>query len=391
MWDMIPLARGVKMGFVSFSELQPRGKCFLWPNRIPFGAITALEGDSGNGKSTFTHYLAAQVTRGRPMFGCTGKPAPGGVLLLQTEDDLEASVQPSLTAMGADLSLVRAYDRRCGGDQSLVIPDDLKEIERQAAEIGARLIVFNPIMPFLGANACSYQAMSTALGQLASLADRLNAAILIVRHLVKGASGSPLHRGAGSIGITGTVRSGLLVSRHPVDPEQIVLAQYKNSLGPLARSLSFRFENRNGGLMPEWLGEVAYTAEDLLDAAKTDDRSALREAIYVLFSVLADGPLPASEAKSAVLNAGISSATLKRAKKVLRIGSCRKGFGRGSTFFWELPSRDGLVQQLRENELEDLMDKLIHGGDDNDDSADWWKRGSPNDDEDDGGVPIHEL
>jgi hypothetical protein len=379
------------MAFVSLSELQPQRKGWLWPNRIPFGAITVLDGDSGNGKSTLSHYLAAQVTRGRPMHNCTGKPAPGGVLLLQTEDDLEASVLPSLKALGADLSLVRAYDRRGGGDQPLLIPDGLKEIERQAAEINARLIVFNPIMAFLGTNACSYQSMCKSLGQVAALADRLNVAVLGVRHMVKGSNGSPLHRGVGSVGITGAIRSGLLVSRHPGDSEQIVLAQYKNSLGPLARSLSFQFQNQNGGLVPQWVGEVGYTVDDLLDAARADDRSALREAIYVLFSVLAEGPLLASAAKSAVLNAGVSSATLKRAKKVLRIESFRKGFGRGSTFYWELPSRDGLVQQLRENELGDLMDKLIHGDDDDDDPSDWWKGGSPNDDDDNGGIPIHEL
>jgi len=376
------------MAFVSLGEVEPRTVRWLWPNRLPVGAITLLDGDSGLGKSTLTHYVAAQVTAGRPMPNCTGTPRPAGVLLVQTEDDIQATVLPSLKAMGANLKLVRAYDRR---DRPLVIPDDLEEIGRQAAEINASLIVFNPIMAFLGGNAHSYQSICKSFGQLASLAERQNAAVLAVRHLTKAGAGSPLHRGAGSVGITGTARSGLVVSRHPGDLDQVVLAQYKNSLGPLARSLSFRFTNRAGGLAVEWAGEVPYSAEELLDVPRGEDRSALREAIYVLFSVLGDGPLSASEARAAVLNAGISTATLKRAKKVLKVESNRKGFGRNSTFFWELPSRDRLVQQLKDNELSDLVSKLISGEDDPDDPDDWWKRGGPNesgdDDDDDGGVP----
>ncbi len=41
---------------------------WLWYPYIPYGKLTILQGDPGEGKSTFILNIAALVTRGRPEF-----------------------------------------------------------------------------------------------------------------------------------------------------------------------------------------------------------------------------------------------------------------------------------------------------------------------------------
>ena len=62
------------MGFVRtivpLAQVKAEQQGWLWPNRIPLGAITLLEGDPGQGKSTITYDLAARVSSGRPLPSC---------------------------------------------------------------------------------------------------------------------------------------------------------------------------------------------------------------------------------------------------------------------------------------------------------------------------------
>ena len=89
--------------------------------------------------------------------------------------------------------------------------------------------------------------------------------------------------------------------------------------------------------------------------------------------------------------AGVEARTLRRAKESLGIKSQRRGFGKGSTFYWVLPNKNDLVGRLKQNELDSLLDKLLHGDDDTmpdedaeSDPADWWKQERPDDDQEPG-------
>ena len=111
----------------------------------------------------------------------------------------------------------------------------------------------------------------------------------------------------------------------------------------------------------EWIGNSDYSAAQLLEAARSQSHSELEEAIYVLYSILAESPLPANEAKNLAMAAGISPRTLRRAKEVLRIHSQRRGFGKGSSFYWHLPDRHEIVARLHEQDMGQLMDSLCFG------------------------------
>ena len=61
------------------SQIKPRPVRWLWPDRIPAGALTLLAGREGIGKSLVGVHLAAQLTRGTLPGGRHGKPVPGDV------------------------------------------------------------------------------------------------------------------------------------------------------------------------------------------------------------------------------------------------------------------------------------------------------------------------
>ena len=67
-----------------------------------------------------------------------------------------------------------------------------------------------------------------------------------------------------------------------------------------------------------------------------ESRGAKEEANTFLLQVLGDGPVAAKEVKRQAEDAGISVASLRRAKSSLRVSVKREGFGPGSVVLWEL-------------------------------------------------------
>ena len=61
-----------------------------------------------------------------------------------------------------------------------------------------------------------------------------------------------MYRGGGSIGITASMRSSLLIAKCPHEPNLRVLAQIKSNLGPLAPSLLFEPVSVLGSLRTAW-------------------------------------------------------------------------------------------------------------------------------------------
>src|SRR5215217_7058387 len=171
---------------------------WLWERRIPLGKITVLDGDPDNGKSVLTTDLAARVTTGRAMPYGFGKTFPqAGVVILSAEDGVGDTIRPRFDAAGGNPSKVVIL----GNDDPFGIPEDLPKLGRAIERVGARLVVIDPIMAFLGENinSNSDKDVRSALKPLKQLAERTGAAIVIVRHLNKSPGGNVLYRG-GSIG-----------------------------------------------------------------------------------------------------------------------------------------------------------------------------------------------
>ena len=64
-----------RLELIKASEIEPKKIEWLWYPFIPYGKVTLLQGDPGDGKSTFMLTIAALLTRGEPLpFTETGKP-----------------------------------------------------------------------------------------------------------------------------------------------------------------------------------------------------------------------------------------------------------------------------------------------------------------------------
>lgn len=327
------------------SEVEAESVAWLWRGRIPLGKVTTLDGDPGLGKSAVTLDIAARVSTGRSM--PDGSPGiDGGVLVLSAEDGTADTIVPRLAAMGANLDRVKILKTipTPEGERQPAIPGDLAAIERAASSVRAKLIIIDPLTAYLSRETNSWrdQDVRRALAPLAAMAERIGAAILLVRHLNKGESANALYRGGGSIGIIGAARSGLLAAPDPEDEtgESRILGVLKANLAVVPLSLRYRVQPEGAAIGISWEGPSGHRAAALLSQSVGEDaRTAVEEAAEFLESFLMDNPATAEEVRRKARAAGFADRTLDRAKKRLRIKPRHEGFGKGSTWVWELPAK----------------------------------------------------
>ena len=168
---------------------------------------------------------------------------------------------------------------------------------------------------------------------LSRIAEEFGCCILLVRHLSKAPTGKAIHRGLGSIDLTGAVRTELLAGCSPEDPAQRALVQVKSNLGQFGPSLGYVIE-ADGKY--RWTGESPLTASAILGPELNGEEPGARaEAKEFLLGVLADGPRPATDVITGARQEGISERTLKRAKKDLKVRSDKCQMGGG--WEWSLP------------------------------------------------------
>ncbi len=123
----------------------------------------------------------------------------------------------------------------------------------------------------------------------------------------------------------------------PEDHGRRLFIPSKTNLGRAREGLAYRIADTtvmgsDGGLIwapyVQWQeSTVTMTADEAVAAMGGDleGRSASEEAKQFLLQVLTDGPAPAKEVKKLAEEAGISIASLRRAKHALRVEVCREG------------------------------------------------------------------
>ena len=317
--------------YVRASAVATESVEWLWESRIPYGKITIMDGNPGQGKSTLSVTLAADVTRGRDIFPDPlnrARNEPHAVILLSAEDGNEDTIVPRLKMADADLdkvyivSAVRPPDG--GQERPWSLPGDLEHLRTLIVESGARLVVIDPITAFFDEkiNANNDHHVRRALHPLKDLAADTGCAMVIVRHLKKSREGLAMHQGGGSIGIIGAARVGLVVAADPNDESghTKVVAVSKNNLCPTPKSLKFHLENTPLGVAEVvWDGESQHSAETLLAAVGPDDVEETARCAEYLKSWLATHDLKVPELLKRCRSLGISDKVLNRAKKMLQL------------------------------------------------------------------------
>ena len=298
---------------IRMSEVDTQTVEWLWKPYIPFGKVTIVQGNPGEGKTTFALRLAAACTTGGTLPG--KKPMQPFQVIYQTaEDGLGDTVKPRLMEADADLERVLVIADR---DTPLTLADE--RIARAIRENNARLVIIDPVQAFLGADVDMNRAneVRPIFRSLGDIAQATGCAIVLIGHLNKAAGTQSTYRGLGSIDITAAVRSLLFIGKLKDSPTTRVLIHEKSSLAPPGQSLAFSLGDEKGF---EWIGAYDITADELLagtDTAKTESKTA--QAQMLILELLADGKrMPSAELEKAVNERGISSRTMRTAKS--RIG-----------------------------------------------------------------------
>jgi hypothetical protein len=257
-----------------------------------------------------------------------------GVVIISAEDGVADTIKPRVIAAGGDPSrilVLNTVPNGKGGERLLSLPKDVPIIERAVRRVEAKLVIIDPLMDFMNPGLDPYkdQDVRQALTPMKIMAEDTGAAVVIVRHFVKATDKKALHRGGGSIGIVGVARSGILVAEHPKDESRRVLAPFKANLAMLAPSLEFELtEADNGAVKVEWGEETTLGANALLAALATPKKSsALGEAKEFVQETLKDRVILSTHLEEQAQSAGISEATLRRAKVDLGVIAKKSGKG----------------------------------------------------------------
>ena len=304
-----PKKDSVKIIRMSDVELTPVE--WLWKPYLPFGKLSVLQGNPGEGKTYFAMHLAAACTNGK-LLPNMERMEPFNVIYQTAEDGLGDTVKPRLIEAGADLDRVLVID---DSDVQLTLSDE--RIEKAIIENNARLVIIDPIQAYLGADVDMNRAneVRPIFMRLGQVAQRTGCAILLIGHLNKAAGMQSLQRGLGSIDIAAAVRSVMFIGKLKHDPTMRILTHEKSSLAPPGASLAFSLGDEGGF---RWVGEYDITADEMLSGIEPQRETKTQQAKDLICTLLAGGKQVLSEdIDKAALERGIPGRTVRDAKREL--------------------------------------------------------------------------
>ena len=299
----------VKIIRMSDVELTPVE--WLWKPYLPFGKLSVLQGNPGEGKTYFAMHLAAACTNGK-LLPNMERMESFNVIYQTAEDGLGDTVKPRLIEAGADLDRVLVID---DSDVQLTLSDE--RIEKAIVENNARLVIIDPIQAYLGADVDMNRAneVRPIFMRLGQVAQRTGCAILLIGHLNKAAGMQSLQRGLGSIDIAAAVRSVMFIGKLKHDPTMRILTHEKSSLAPPGASLAFSLGDEGGF---RWVGEYDITADEMLSGIEPQRETKTQQAKDLICTLLAGGKQVLSEdIDKAALERGIPGRTVRDAKREL--------------------------------------------------------------------------
>ena len=310
---------------IRMSEVQSQEIEWLWYPFIPYGKLTIIQGDPGDGKTTMVLNLAAKLSKGEALDENMKVTEPVNVIYQTAEDGLADTVKPRLELAGADCERIIVIDE---SDKSLSMVDE--RLEQAIVRTGARLLILDPIQAYLGGGMDMNRANEARdmTKKLGALAEKTKCAIILIGHMNKASGNKAAYRGMGSIDFFAVARSVLLVGRVEGESNTRAVVQIKNNLAAFGHPKAFALSEDGF----KWLGDYEITVDEVLGGI-TPKANKMEQAKQMLREL--------AETHNAVLSneifdraneLGISKRTLENAKKELGIRARKIN----NAWYWEL-------------------------------------------------------
>ena len=315
----------IKLKMIRMSEVQSQEIEWLWYPFIPYGKLTIIQGDPGDGKTTMVLNLAAKLSKGEALDENMKVTEPVNVIYQTAEDGLADTVKPRLELAGADCERIIVIDE---SDKSLSMVDE--RLEQAIVRTGARLLILDPIQAYLGGGMDMNRANEARdmTKKLGALAEKTKCAINLIGHMNKASGNKAAYRGMGSIDFFAVARSVLLVGRVEGESNTRAVVQIKNNLAAFGHPKAFALSEDGF----KWLGDYEITVDEVLGGI-TPKANKMEQAKQMLREL--------AETQSAVLSneifdraneLGISKRTLENAKKELGVQTRKIN----NAWYWEL-------------------------------------------------------
>ena len=315
-----------ELHLINMADVEATEVKWLWYPYIPYGKVTIIQGDPGEGKTTLILNLAALLSKGEKLPESEEKYEPINIIYQTAEDGLSDTVKPRLMAANAEHERITVIDE---GISELSFTDE--RLEQAIIETKAKMVILDPLQAYIGANVDMHRAneIRPVMKHLAEVAQKYECAVVLVGHLNKAMGMKSSYRGLGSIDIPASARSVLLVGRIKDNPTIRVMAQIKSSLAPEGEPIAFELNKETGF---HFIGKYDISVDDLLNGTSTVSK--LEQAENLLKDELADGNTVQQKSihQRAKLR-NISERTLNQAKKNLGVKSIR----RENVWYWQLP------------------------------------------------------
>lgn len=318
-----------KLEIITASEIEPKEVQWLWYPYFPLGKVSIVQGDPGDGKSTFLLTIAAMLTNGEilPFSEPETLLEPMKVIYQTTEDDADDTVVPRFMKAGGNRDRLIFIKE----DKPLTFADE--RIGEAIRETGAKLLILDPLSSYIGD--CSLNAANEVrpeFNHLIRAAKENGCTIIVVDHMNKGEAQKALYRTPGSIDVVGAVRSVNTIVCDPDDRDKRYFVQTKSNLAPMGNAISFSVGEK--GI--DFIEELDATPDELMNRfsaviGRPDDKT--QEAMTFISEMLAEGPLSSKECEARLREAGIKASTAKKAKKMLGVVSSKPSL----TWTWSLP------------------------------------------------------